>query len=111
LAIATSGDLSLVGDTVEGATVRDWLKKNLPKQVTDFVAELLGDKLSPELDWEPDVLLELLEKHKVVLLDEAVGRAELAPDKIKAFASQHPDRICYFDSEHPVVCLAVAPPV
>jgi hypothetical protein len=28
MAVATSGDLSLWGDTVEGATVRDWLKES-----------------------------------------------------------------------------------
>src|SRR5205823_4621832 len=110
LAIATSGDLSVGGETVEGATVRDWLKKNLPKQITDFAADLLGETFAAKSDWETDALLELLRNEKVMLLDDAVRHTELAPDKIKVFASQHPDRVCYFDGEHPVVCLAVAPP-
>jgi hypothetical protein len=42
LAVATGGDLSLGGDTVEGATVRDWLKRNLPTQITDFAGCILA---------------------------------------------------------------------
>jgi len=109
LGVATSGDLSLGGDTVEGPTVRDWLKRNLPRQITDFAAELLGEEVRAEPDWPPDALLGLLQTHKIVPLDEATHLTELTADKIKNFASQHPDRVCYFGGEHPVVCIAVAP--
>jgi hypothetical protein len=108
LATATSGDLSLGGDTVEGATVRDWLKRNLPKQVIDFAGELMGEGVRAGPDWQPDALLDLLQDRKVVPLDEAVRLTEVAADKIEMFAKLHSDRICFFGGNHPVVCLAVA---
>jgi hypothetical protein len=108
LATATSGDLSLGGDTVEGTTVRDWLKRNLPKQVIDFAGELIGEGARAGPDWQPDALLDLLQDRKVVPLDEAVRLTELVADKIETFAKQHPDRICFFGGNHPVVGLAVA---
>jgi hypothetical protein len=107
LAIATSGDLSLGGDTVQGATVRDWLKRNLPKQVTDFAGELMDAEVWGGPDWQPDALLDLLQNRKVVPLDEAIRLTELTVDKIQAFASRHPDRLCFFGGDQPVVCLAV----
>jgi hypothetical protein len=110
LAVATSGDLSLGGDTVEGATVRDWLKRNLPTQITDFAAELLGEEPGAVPEWQPDALLELLQQRKLLSVDEAADLTELTADKIETFARRHPDRVCYFGGEHPVVCLAVAPP-
>jgi hypothetical protein len=108
LAIATSGDLSLGGDTVEGATVRDWLKRNLPKQVTDFAGELMREEIRGGSDWQPDALLDLLQNRKVVPLDEAIRLTELTVDKIQAFACRHADRLCLFGGDQPVVCLAVA---
>lgn len=108
LATATSGDLSLGGDTVEGATVRDWLKRNLPKQFIDFAGELMDEGVLAEPDWRPDALLDLLQDRKVVPLDEAVHLIEVAADKIETFAKQHPERICFFGGNQPVVCLAVA---
>jgi hypothetical protein len=108
LATATSGDLSLGGDTVEGATVRDWLKRNLPKQVIDFAGELMGEGPHAEPDWQPDALLDLLQDRKVVPLDEAVHLIEVAADKIETFAKQNPNRICFFGGNQPVVCLSVA---
>jgi hypothetical protein len=107
LATATSGDLSLGDDTVEGATVRDWLKRNLPKQVIDFAGELMGEGAQAEPDWQPDDLLNLLRDRKVVPLDEA-ALIEGVADKIETFAKKHPDRICFFGGNQPVVCLAVA---
>ena len=107
LATATSGDLSLGDDTVEGATVRDWLKRNLPKQVIDFAGELMDEGAQAEPDWQPDDLLNLLRDRKVVPLDEAV-LIEGVADKIETFAKKHPDRICFFGGNQPVVCLAVA---
>lgn len=107
LATATSGDLSLGDDTVEGATVRDWLKRNLPKQVIDFAGELMGEGAQAEPDWQPDDLLNLLRDRKVVPLDEA-ALIEGVVDKIETFAKKHPDRICFFGGNQPVVCLAVA---
>ena len=80
------------------------------RRLLPFAADLLGETFAAKSDWETDALLELLRNEKVMLLDDAVRHTELAPDKIKVFASQHPDRVCYFDGEHPVVCLAVAPP-
>jgi AAA ATPase domain len=109
LATATSGDLSLGGDTIEGSTVRDWLKRNLPKQAIDFAGELMGENARAGSDWQPDALLELLQNRKVVPLDEAIRLTELVADKIETFAKQHSDRICFFGGDHPVVCLAVAP--
>jgi AAA domain len=110
LAIATSGDLSNGGDTIRGDTVRDWLKKNMPKQITDFAAALFAEEIGGETDWQPDALLELLQTRKLVPLGEAVDVTKLSADKIEAFANRHPDRVCYFGGDHPVVCLAVAPP-
>src|SRR5262249_45783142 len=104
----TSGDLSLGGDTVEGATVRDWLKRNLPKQVTDFAGELMGKEARGGPDWQPDALLDLVQNRKIVPLDEAICLTELTADKIQAFALRHPDRLCFFGGDQPVVCLAVA---
>jgi hypothetical protein len=109
LATATSGDLSLGADTVEGDTVRTWLKRNLPRQVTDFAEKLLAEDVRPEVDWQPDVLLELLQKQKIVPLEELVRSTELTADKIENFAREHPDRICYFGGARPVVSLAAAP--
>ncbi|MGO9171912.1 MAG: AAA family ATPase [Rhodomicrobium sp.] len=106
LATATSGDLSLGGETVEGATVRDWLKRNLPKQVIDFAEELMG--ASAAQDWQPDALLDLLQSRKVMTLSEAIKLTEFTADNIIAFAKTHPDRICFFGGSNPVVCLAVA---
>jgi hypothetical protein len=108
LAIATSGDLSLGGETIEGLTVRDWLKRNLPRQISDFTTELLGEDVRAELDWQSDALLGLLQTRKIVPLDEAINLTELQGDEIKKFASQYPHRVCYFGGEHPVVCLGVA---
>jgi hypothetical protein len=108
LATATSGDLSLGGDTVEGATVRDWLKRNLPKQVIDFAGELMGGGAQDDPEWQPDALLDLLQDRKVVPLDEAALLIEVVADKVETFAKQHPDRICFFGGNRPVVCLAVA---
>jgi hypothetical protein len=108
LAVATSGDLSLDGDTVDGLTVRDWLKRNLPKQVTDFTTELLGEEGTAEPAGELDALLELVQRRYIVPVGEAVGLTDVPADRIKAFAGQHPDRICYFGGAHPVVGLAVS---
>ena len=108
LASATSGDLSLGGDTVEAARVRDWLARNLPGQIRDFAAELLGEEVAPEADWQPDALLDLLQKHNIVPLAEAIDQIDVPADWIKAFAERYPDRVCYFGGEHPVVCLAVS---
>jgi hypothetical protein len=110
LATATSGDLSHDGLTVEGPTVRDWLKRNLPKQIIDFAEQLIGSKASPEPDWQPDALLDLLRGRKIVPLDEAVRLTDAAASKIEEFAKQHPDRICLFNGHQPVVCLAMANP-
>ena len=41
--------------------MRDWLKQNLPKQVTDFVTELLGEEQAPEPDWQFDAVLDLIQ--------------------------------------------------
>jgi AAA ATPase domain len=108
LATATSGDLSSGGVTIDGSTVRDWLRRNLPKQIVDFAGQLMGGKDVPEPDWQPDALLDLLRDRKVVPLDEAIRLTEVAANKIEAFAKQHPDRICFFSGHQPVVCLAMA---
>ncbi len=108
LAAATSGDLSLGGDTVEGTTVRDWLRRNLPKQVIDLAGELTGEEAPTSIDCQTDALLDLLQNRKVVPLDEALRLTELTVEKIKAFAGRHPDRVCFFGGDQPVVCLAVA---
>jgi hypothetical protein len=110
LATATSGDLSSDGATVDGPTVRDWLKRNLPKQAIDFAEQLMGQEAPPEPEWQLDALLDLLRERKVVPLDEAIRLAEAAANKIEAFAKQHPDRICFFSGHQPVVCLAMANP-
>jgi hypothetical protein len=108
LATATSGDLSLGGDTVNGDTVRAWLRRNMPKQLTDFTDEILGaDQTGQEL--QPDVLLGILQKQKIVPLEELVRLTELTAAKIENFACEHPDRICFFGGERPVVSLAAAP--
>jgi hypothetical protein len=109
LGIATSGDLCLGGDAVKGQVVRDWLKKNLPRQITDFAAELLGEDIQDEPDWQPDVLLGILQARKVVPLDEAIHLTDLSADELEKFAAWHPDRVCYFGGERPVLCIAVAP--
>src|SRR5262249_15443563 len=88
-ATATSGGFSLGDDTVEGVTVRDWLKRNLPKQVIDFAEELMGERPQDEPDWQPDALLDLLRDRKVVPLDEAVRLIEVGADKIETFAKKH----------------------
>jgi hypothetical protein len=108
LATATSGDLSRNGETVDGPTVRDWLKRNLPKQIIDFAGQLTGSKASPVPDWQPDALLDLLRNRKVVPLDEAIRQTNAAAEAIEIFARQHPDRICFFSGHQPVVCLAMA---
>lgn len=109
LAVATSGDLSLGGETVKGPTVRDWLKKNLPRQVTDFATNLLREGVGLEADLQPDILLEVLQKRKIIPLEEIVRSTELTEEKIKKFACERPDRICYFGGERPVISLTATP--
>jgi hypothetical protein len=87
LATATSGDLSSDGATVDGPTVRDWLKRNLPKQAIDFAEQLMGQEAPPEPEWQLDALLDLLRERKVVPLDEAIRLAEAAANKIEALPS------------------------
>jgi hypothetical protein len=108
LATATSGDLSRNGATIDGPTVRDWLRRNLPKQVVDFAEQLTGSKTPSEPDWQPDALLDLLRDRKVIPLDEAIRLTNAAPNTIESFALRHPNRICFFNGHQPVVCLAVA---
>ena len=107
LATATSGDLSLGGETIVGKTVRDWLAHNLPRQVTDFTEELMGNWTGPRPDWQPDALLDLLQNCKVMTMDEAISLTGLTRDKIREFATRQPDRVCFFGGNFPVVSLAV----
>jgi hypothetical protein len=111
LAVATSGDLSLGGDTIEGETVRDWLKRNLPRQITEFATELLREDFSPPDDRLPDILLELLGKHKVLSLDEAVLLTELPRESIENYVRMHPDRVGFFGGASPAICLAIPPSI
>jgi hypothetical protein len=107
LARATSGDLSLDGEPIASQTVRDWLANNLPREVAALAREILGEDLQP--DDNPDALLELLDRRKVVPLEEAARLSGLPGELIENYARTHPNRVGLFGGACPVVCQAVAP--
>jgi hypothetical protein len=107
LSLATSGDLSLRGQTIPDQTVRDWLARNLPQEITKFAEEVLGGEACPPDNM--DILLELLGNHKILSLEEAARLTELPQQRIENYARMHPDRIGFFGGACPVVCLAVSP--
>jgi hypothetical protein len=108
MARATSGDLIRDGEPVAPQTVREWLAVNLPKEISKLAADILGEDV-PGREEPPDALLELLQKHKVLPLEEAARRSGLPQERIENYARAHPDRVCLFGGVCPVVCLAVAP--
>jgi hypothetical protein len=108
LTVATSGDLSSNGETVEAKTVREWLAKNLPPEVERLAAELLGEAAAPQLDSRAEALLELVGRRKVVSVDEAAQATSWPKEKIEGYARTHPLDIRWFGGSCPVVCLAVA---
>lgn len=103
---ATSGDLSVNGETVEAATVREWLRENLPQPVQKFADALLGPMDSP---FESDALIELLGERKVVSVEEAAQAISWPRERVEEYARTNPLAVRWFGGSCPVVCLALAP--
>ncbi len=107
LTTATSGDLSLDGETIEARTVREWLASNLPPEVEKLAAALLGETAAPAPQPDADALIELIAKRKVVSLAEAAQAISWPKEKVENYARTHPSDIRWFGGICPVVCLAV----
>lgn len=105
---ATSGDLTSNGEAVEAQTVREWLVKNLPREVERLAVAIVGEKVDGENgDPKADALLELAGRRKVVSVDEAAQAISWPREKIEDYARTHPLDIRWFGGSCPVVCLAV----
>jgi hypothetical protein len=103
---ATSGDLSANGKAIEAKTVREWLRQNLPQEVQQLAAALLGEESTEVEDPSADALLEVLAKRKVLPAGEAAQVVGWSTDEIETFARNHPLQVRWFGGTSPVVCQA-----
>jgi hypothetical protein len=109
ITLATSGDLSRNGDSIEASTVREWLARNLPQAVTRLAAEILAEPTAVEEEYpDGDTLLELVARLKIVSAAEAARQTAWPLEKIKDYARTHPLHLGWFGGSCPVVCQAVA---
>jgi hypothetical protein len=107
VADATSGDLSRNGDTVEPATVREWLARNLPAQVAKLAGEILCEEPAVPADPRKDALFDLVSRIKVVPAGEAAGETGCTLEQLEAYARAYPLHLRWFGGSCPVLCQAV----
>ena len=110
LARAQSEELSRDGETISAQTVRDWLVANLPGELSNLAAQIVGEAPLPQQEQEPLYsLLELLKSRKVVPLEEAAKLCGYSQEQIETYARSHPNLVHLFGGPRPVVCRVVAP--
>jgi hypothetical protein len=109
---ATSGDLSLNGETVAAQTVRDWLRKNLPRTIEQLASALAvtgkGTAGKVPANAEADALLEFVAMRKVVAANEVAAVTGWSMERIEDYARANPVRLRWFGGSCPVVCLAIS---
>jgi hypothetical protein len=110
ISLATSGDLSHSGDSLDVGKVREWLARNLPPAVVRFAAEILNERPYAPNDSHVDALLKLVGKLKVVSVDDAARATAWPKEQIENYARAHPHHLGLFGGSCPVVCQALAPP-
>lgn len=95
LSEAKSGDLARDGLAITPRSVEEWLKRNLPDGLRNFVDSLTGDTSSATLEPTDSLLLEalatLLADRPVLSLEEAAASLKSPPEKVAAMIDRHPD--------------------
>ena len=90
LSDAKAGDLSNQGQTVTPETVQKWLAENMPGVLRDLIEEIVAYQGVGGATGESrlfDELLEVLDEHPVIALDEAAGTLKTDPGTLEATAN------------------------
>jgi hypothetical protein len=90
LSDAKAGDLSNQGQTVTPGTVQKWLVENMPGALHDLLDEIVTYEGVGGRDSESrlfDELLEVLDEHPVIALDEAARTLKTDPGTLEATAN------------------------
>ena len=104
LSDAKSGALAVAGDAVEPAVVEQWLASHLPPALRDLLDEIA---LTQYEDVPPDGLLDLLEKKRVIRLDEAARETRQDMDYIECWVREHSTQAGILDGPVPMIYQAV----
>jgi hypothetical protein len=101
---AQSGNLVHRGDTVATEALKAWFASNLPPVLEDFLEEL---KPKAAKDHFVSDLLDFLEVHSIVKLEEAAQAIQVPPQQLADYASHHPVQFGYLAGPPPVLFRAV----
>jgi len=103
---AQSGNLVHRGETVTTGTLKQWFSANPPSMLEDFLDEL-KPKPSESKDQFVNDLLDFLEVHSIVKLEEAAEAIHVPPQQLADYASHHPVTLGYLAGPPPVLFRAV----
>ena len=104
LSDAKSGALAVAGDAVEPAVVERWLAAHLPPPLGDLLDVIVSAESE---DLPPDGLLELLEKKRVIRLDEAARETRQDVDYIECWVREHSAQAGILNGPVPMIYQAV----
>ncbi len=105
---AQSGNLVHRGEVVTTLNVKEWFALNLPPVLEDFLEELkprVGPKVV-ETRFVSD-LLDFLEVHSIVILEEAAQAIHVTPELLVDYARHHPVQLGYLAGPPAVLFRAV----
>ena len=105
---AQSGNLIHRGETVATPVLREWFAANIPPVLDDFLEEL-KPKAGPKAGKDRFVsdLLDFLEQHSIVQLEEAARVVRIPPEVLAEYARHHPVQFGYLAGPPAVLFRAV----
>lgn len=100
-----SGDLHHEGNTVEPATVQEWLARNLDHSLMDFFGEIVGvSETGAEADSGlMSAVLEVLRQQRIVTLETAAREVKQPVPLLEELVKRHPGRIGWLQGPPPVL--------
>ena len=101
---AQSGNLVHRGEAVQTTGLKEWFAANLPPVLEDFLEEL---KPKAAKDHFVSDLLDFLEVHSIVKLEEAAQAIRVPPEQLADYARHHPVQLGYLAGPPAVLFRAV----
>ena len=104
LSDAKSGALAVAGDAVEPSVAEQWLAAHLPGALRDLLEQIVSAEAE---NLPPDGLLELLERKRVIRLDEAARETSQDMDYIACWVREHSAQAGFLNGPVPMIYQAV----